>query len=172
MIEDPPWSERLRLDQIGAGVTRHLLADEGVRARVVEVLDLASLDRLEAELSVKPAGAGWRLDGRVVSDLAQVCGVTLEPLPVHVDERFSVDLVEATEENPVPRVIEADPEAPEGPDWIEDGVIDLGAYALEHLALALDPYPRKPGAEFEPPQTEAEPSPFAVLAQLKAKDRS
>ena len=107
-----------------------------------------------------------------MSDLAQVCGVTLEPLPVHVDERFSVDLVEATEENPVPRVIEADPEAPEGPDWIEDGVIDLGAYALEHLALALDPYPRKPGAEFEPPQTEAEPSPFAVLAQLKAKDRS
>ena len=172
MIDEPPWSERLRLDQIGAGVARHIVADEAARARIIEALDLASLDRLEAELSVKPAGAGWRLEGRVTSDLAQTCGVTLEPLPVQVDERFSVDLIEATEENPIPRVIEADPDTPEGPDWIEDGAIDLGAYALEHLALSLDPYPRNPGAELEPPQTESEPSPFAILAQLKAKDPS
>ncbi|WP_296814929.1 DUF177 domain-containing protein [Brevundimonas sp.] len=171
MIDEPPWSERLRLDQIGAGVTRSMSADAGARERVAEALDLASLDDLTAEVSVKPSGAGWVLEGRVRSTLAQTCGVTLEPLPVEVDERFSVDLVEATEANPVPRVIEADADTPDGPDYIEDGAIDLGAYVVEHLALSLEPYPRKPGAEFEPPQTDAEPSPFAVLAQLKAKDQ-
>jgi len=45
--------------------------------------------------------------------------------------------------------------------------------AAEFLALALDPYPRKPGVEFESPQPEAEPdekaSPFAALAKLKEK---
>ena len=58
-------------------------------------------------------------------------------------------------------------ENPEGPDEIEDGAVDLAAYVVEHLFLALDPYPRKPGAVFEPPAAEAEPSPFDVLKSLK-----
>jgi len=39
---------------------------------------------------------------------------------------------------------------------------------LEFLALALDPYPRKPGAVFAEPAPEEPPeSPFAKLARLK-----
>ena len=34
------------------------------------------------------------------------------------------------------------------PDEIMDGQIDLGALAAEFLVLGLDPYPRKPGADF------------------------
>jgi uncharacterized metal-binding protein YceD (DUF177 family) len=57
------------------------------------------------------------------------------------------------------------------PDEIEGGVVDLGAYVVEHLALALDPFPRKPGVEFEAPAQESEPSPFAALARLKPEAR-
>ena len=39
----------------------------------------------------------------------------------------------------------------DGPDPIIDGKIDLGELAAEHFALALDPYPRKPGVAFAPP---------------------
>lgn len=172
MIDQVPWSDRLRLDQIGPGVSRRLQADDAARERVRDALELDSLDRLEAEVTVKPSGAGWRLEGRVTADLAQTCGVTLEPLPVSLDERFAVDLVEATEDNPVPAVVDADPDAPDGPDYIEDGAVDLAGYVVEHLALSLDPWPRKPGVEFEAPQGPAEPSPFAVLAQLKDKPKT
>ena len=43
----------------------------------------------------------------------------------------------------------------------------LAAYVVEDLALAIDPFPRKPGVEFEAPDAPGEPSPFAVLAKLK-----
>ena len=40
-------------------------------------------------------------------------------------------------------------------------------HVIEHLALEIDPFPRKPDAVFEPPATEEETSPFAVLKGLK-----
>ncbi len=63
--------------------------------------------------------------------------------------------------------LELDPEADDPPDEISDGVLPLGAYVLEDLSLAIDPFPRKPGVAFEPPPGPSEPSPFAVLARLK-----
>ncbi|MDP2117169.1 MAG: DUF177 domain-containing protein, partial [Brevundimonas sp.] len=53
---------------------------------------------------------------------------------------------------------------------IENGQIDLGQYAVEQLALRLDPFPRKPGAEFVQPPEPVEISPFAVLKRLKPSD--
>jgi uncharacterized metal-binding protein YceD (DUF177 family) len=45
----------------------------------------------------------------------------------------------------------------------------------DHLSLALDPFPRAPGAVYEPaPEpADAKPNPFAALAGLKGrlKDR-
>ena len=49
-----------------------------------------------------------------------------------------------------------------------DGLIDLGAIATEFLILGLDPYPRKVGAVFQPPQAATpDEGPFAALAALK-----
>jgi hypothetical protein len=59
---------------------------------------------------------------------------------------------------------------PDPPDPIINGRIDLGALACEFLALGLDAYPRKPGAEFAPIIEDAgddKPKPFAALAKLK-----
>ena len=53
---------------------------------------------------------------------------------------------------------------------IEDGKIDLGQYAVEQLVLSLDPFPRKPGAQFVQPEEPAEISPFAALKALKPQD--
>ena len=57
-------------------------------------------------------------------------------------------------------------------DQIEGGSLDLGQYAVEQLALSLDPFPRKLGAVFEQPKEPGEISPFAVLKGLKSKDGS
>ena len=161
-----PFSEIVRINEIGAGLERHLVPDDAARARIIKALDLASLSAFEADLRVAPGRVGWTLTGRVTATLEQVCGITLDPLPVEIDERFSVDLVEAAESEPDEIEVTIDDDAP---DVIEDGRIDLGQYAVEQLALTLDPFPRKPGAEFVQPEEPAEISPFAVLKAFKPK---
>jgi uncharacterized metal-binding protein YceD (DUF177 family) len=63
-----------------------------------------------------------------------------------------------------------DLEAPDPPDLLEGEEIDVEAYVVEHLALAIDPFPRKPGVEFEYMDKDAaEVSPFAVLKNLQTR---
>ena len=47
--------------------------------------------------------------------------------------------------------------------------LDLAVPALEEFVLSLNPYPRRPGVEFAPPNPDSAPpeSPFAVLKSLK-----
>jgi uncharacterized metal-binding protein YceD (DUF177 family) len=165
-LPPPPLSEILRLNQIGRGVERQLRPDAETRARVARLLDLAELSMFEADMAVKPAREGWRLTGALRAEAIQTCGVTLEPLPVKIQREFAIDLIEAVERED--DEIDVDLER-DGPDEVEDGAIDLGVYAVEQLALRLDPFPRKPGAVFTPPETEAEISPFAILRDLKAR---
>lgn len=161
-----PFSHVLRINEIGAGVTRLLVPDDSERVRIAKALDLASLSTFECELSVAPAHLGWTLSGHVKAKAEQVCGITLEPLPVTVDARFAVGLVEEADITAEVEVTLDD----DSPDVIEDGKIDLGQYAVEQLALSLDPFPRKPGAEFVQPDEPAEISPFSVLKQIRTDD--
>ena len=145
-------------------------ASEAERAAIAEALDLVSLDSLTAELTVRPwRKEGVRVVGTVRADLAQACVVTLEPVPSHVEEDFDVrlhpDAVESSSD------VEIDVEAADPPEPLEGDLVDVGAIALEHFVLGIEPYPRAPGAVFETEtdaveQTE-EPSPFAALAALK-----
>lgn len=166
-LPDLPFSEPVRLHQIGGGVRRRLEPDASARARIARALDLASLDAFVAEMELAPSAAGWRLSGRVRASLTQTCGITLEPLPVEIDAPFALTLAEAAEKVSDEIVITLDDDLP---DLIEEGRIDLGQYAVEQLALRLDPFPRKPGAEFVQPPEPAEISPFAVLKQLRPSD--
>ena len=104
---------------------------------------------------------------------------TLAPVPAKVDTKIirrfvPEESVEAT------RIEEdLDPDGDDAPD-IYGAHLDLGAAALEELALALDPYPRagEAEAEIEPvrvappgvePLTDEALRPFAKLAALKEK---
>lgn len=162
-----PFSEVVRINEIGAGIERRLVPDEAATKRIIKALDLGSLSLFESDVKLAPARVGWTLSGRVRATLDQVCGITLEPLPVEVDQRFSVDLILAIEPEADEIEVTLDDDSP---DVIEDGRIDLGQYVVEQLALALDPFPRKPGAEFVQPEEPAEISPFAVLKEFKARD--
>ena len=166
-LPDLPYSEPVRLHQLGSGVKRTLAPDASTRARIGKALDLASLDAFTAEMELVPSAGGWRLSGRIRASLAQTCGITLEPLPVEIDTPFALTLAESVEEDSEEIIITLDDESP---DLIENGQIDLGQYAVEQLALRLDSFPRKPGAEFVQPPEPAEISPFAVLKQLRASD--
>lgn len=164
MTQTLPFSEPFRMNQVGVGVTRRLEPDEAARARIARALDLQALDRFTADMTVEPSVGGWRLSGVISAHAVQSCGLTLEPLPVDVDERFSVGLAETAPDETSEIEVLMDDDAP---DVIEDGRIDLGQYAVEQLALSLDPFPRKPDAEFVQPEEPGELSPFAVLKTVR-----
>lgn len=164
-----PYSETVRVNQIGAGLSRTLEPDADVRKRIARALDLQGLEDFVVDLSVTPtpSTSEWTLKGRVTAHAVQTCGLSLEPLPVDVDRRFSIQLVEAAPQETDEIEVTLDEE---DADLIEDGKIDLGQYAVEQLALSLDPFPRKPGAEFVQPAEPNEISPFAALKALKSQD--
>ncbi|WP_332685165.1 YceD family protein [Bosea sp. (in: a-proteobacteria)] len=140
-------------------------------------LGVASVEALKGEYSLSRNGDRVKLEGKITAALHQVCVVTLEAFPVALAVPLKLDFApeaelaaaaaaDAGEIDIEVLLNEQDP-----PEAIVDGVIDLGAITLEFLALALDPYPRKPGASFEDsaPEAAAE-SPFAALARLKDRE--
>jgi hypothetical protein len=167
----PPWQIPVAVDDIAeSGQHFDLVADAGVRAAVARVAGLRDLPRLQASFEVTRRGAGGlHVTGVVSATVEQNCVVTLEPLANEVEE--TIDLVFVPRQPPAPKDGETEPEPRDvkwnDPEPLIGGVVDLGALAAEFLILGLDPYPRKPGAVFEPPQdAKAEEGPFAALAKL------
>ena len=154
-----------------------ITADADARARVAERLGLQSLDKLTAQLEVVPHGTGATVTGHVDADVVQRCVVSLGPVPAHVHENIDIKFAVAQDVKK-PAADEDEEEelldvAEEPPEPLVDGRIDLGELAVSQVALGLDPYPRAPGAAFDPAQwgvgaekTQSD-SPFAALAKLK-----
>ena len=124
-----------------------------------------------------------RVVGPIRASITQTCIVTLEPF--ESDVTLGVDRTFEPATNKPRKIrdlndegeIEIDLESLDPPDLVVDGVLDLGAVICEELALSLDPFPRRPGVEFEGGSAEAEvqedaetePSPFAALEALKSR---
>jgi hypothetical protein len=165
------WPVRWREAIAGMGPLR-LEPDEAVRANVAKVLEAEAVPALTADVRLGPWMDGVEMSARLKATVTRTCGVTLDPFDETVDERFVLRFVPAGSPNAPPEPTgeeqEIDLEADDPPDVVAGDSIDIGAYLVEQLALALDPFPRKPDAVFEPPAADPSFSPFAALAALKA----
>jgi len=171
----PPWHIPVVVEEVAeTGQHFDLVADEIVRAAVAKVAGLRELPRLAARFDLTRRGAGGlHVAGQVSATVGQNCVVTLDPLVNEIEERL--DLVFMPPEPGADAVMDDDESDKQprdaklsGPEPLLGGTVDLGALATEFLILGLDPYPRKPGASFEPPpDPKPEESPFAALAKLK-----
>jgi hypothetical protein len=171
-----PWRSTVAVADIPEqGLHRDIEASDAERQAIATISGLRELPRLAASFDLTHAGGGQvRVLGHVQATVGQTCVVTLEPLTSEVHE--DVDVMFSPDAPVVEPVAQTDAEK-EGPDEdppepIINGFIDLGGLAAEFLILGLDPYPRKPGAVFEPVIQPADPAdhPFAALAALKASD--
>ncbi|HKA81150.1 MAG TPA: DUF177 domain-containing protein [Xanthobacteraceae bacterium] len=163
-----PWS--VRLDQSDVPETgRHvdLVADGETRAAIAELAGVAALSRLVADFDVTRYGrGGLRVVGRMSATVEQTCVVTLEPIESTIDE--PIDLAFVPGATPPTAGVGEVEMAPDAPDELVDGAVDLGAIATEFLILGIDPYPRKAGAVFEAPAAGDDSThPFAALSALK-----
>jgi hypothetical protein len=156
-----------------SGLHLDLVADEPTRAAVAALAGIRALPHLAATFDLARHGQGLKVTGEVAATVEQNCVVTLEPMTTEVREPIDLVFVPphagAPPDEAEPDIDhDIDPGAEDEPEILADGGADLGVAATEFLLLAIDPYPRKPGAVFDPPTT-ADPGghPFAALEALK-----
>jgi hypothetical protein len=183
--EPVPWHAPIAVEDVSAETGHHvaIAADAEARAAIAQIAGLRELPRLEANFDVTRHGeGGLHVTGRVSATVGQNCVVTLEPLVNDIAEDVDLLFVAPAPPPHGKRKARADDDADQPADrpersWKEPepllgGVVDLGALATEFLILGINPYPRQPGAVFEPPQdVKPDPGPFAALAGLtKVRD--
>ena len=161
----------------GGGEAVVVEADAAERGRLASFLGVPAVHEMRAELVVRPwRSIGVRVDGRVMAVVDQECVVTLAPVRQVIDEPIAVALMPGRA-GETAGTVDIDPIGADDPDLFDGRSIDLGAIAVEHVALGLDPYPRTPGAAYDPGLTadaasgDEEPagSPFAALGDLKRR---
>ena len=158
-------------------LTGRIEANEKQRAELAALLGLENLGSLSFDYRLDPAADDrYRLTGKLDARLTQLCVITLDPVAEHVEEQIAVECwpeeqIEAGDEE-----AEADVDIGELPDDppvpIIGGKIDLGAFAAEILASAINPYPRREDAEFkwdDPKAAASASGPFAGLMKWKTK---
>lgn len=166
----PEFSRPFAIESLGhERVTRRLEASPAERAALARRFGLLALDRLEAEVTLRWAAGGvLRLEGRLRAEATQRCVATLEPVPQSIDESFSV----AYSRQAGAEQAAGDEEAglhPDAPEPLPAEGLDLGEEVAQALSLALDPYPRAPGASPELPADEEGGGPFAALKGFKPR---
>lgn len=179
----PPFSYAVKVGHISANpVTVRLAADEREREGLAVLWKVASVEELSADMQI----ARWKKDGvrvrgHVTAKLTQHCVVTLEPVESVLSEDFEQIFI--PEGSKLARMMLGDtaemildPDGPDLPETFEGDTIDAGITVAEMVALAIDPYPRKPGIEFsdhiesDPSSGDGKPNPFAVLKDWKKKE--
>lgn len=167
----PEFSRPERLDTIGERARAVAVsADAAERAALARRFALVAVDRLEGQFTLRRDAAGFLVDGRVSAAVVQACSITGDPVPATIDEPVALRFVTGmTGEGEIELSDDAIDEVE-----IEGDAIDLGETAAETLALALDPFPRAPGAEAALRAagvlSEEEHTPFnAFAAALKGK---
>lgn len=165
----PEFSRPLALARIPPeGREEHLTATPAERAALALRFGIPAVNRFSAALHLKPEpGGGIAITGRLTAEVVQDCVVTLEPVTQQVEEDVHLRILGPDE---------AYSDDPEAPDEVEapGGVAELGEALAEQLSLALDPYPRAPGAVLpgegsEPAAEPAPQNPFAALAALRGR---
>lgn len=159
----PPHSELsrpVRADRIGAEPLPVKVEASPAECRAVAArLGLPSVAALSCRFRLQRRDATRiAATGELAATVTQVCVVSLDPFETGISERFEVAFVPAGQE------ADDDPESVDDLPYA-DGTIDLGEAAVEQLALALDPYPRKPGAALPAAAADEPANPFAVLGR-------
>lgn len=158
----PEFSRPLPLARIGAAGREELLvATAGECAALALRLRILDVAALSARLRLVPQPGGAVLaEGELRAEVTQACVVSLEPVAESIVCPLAFRLLPAGQEPA---------DGPEDLDEIAcpDGIADLGEAVAEQLALALEPYPRAPGAVLPPEAQDASADPFAALAALR-----
>lgn len=166
------FSRPLDITRVPAqGCTEKIAAEPKECAALAERFGLPAIHSLKAELRISRwRGEGLKIKGSLVADIDQTCVVSLDIFRSTLEDSFESYFLPASSlagsDEATIEESDADP--------FENGIIDMGEAVAEAMALALDPYPKKPGTSFadqvEPESegagAETGRNPFARLSRL------
>ena len=172
---DLPWSFPIVVAQVPeAGLHQVLEASAAQRDRIAAAAGVNAVLQATATLAVVPeVGGRINVTGKILARVEQTCVVTLDPVENDLDETIEAVFAPSAQIPASPKSVQKEEgdeaEIPDLPEPILNGIIDLGQLATEYLILGIDPYPRKPGVAFAPPEIPEDPDehPFAALKALK-----
>jgi uncharacterized metal-binding protein YceD (DUF177 family) len=168
----------LSIDKIPAGgMVERIVASPFERAALAKRFGLPDVLRLEADLNIDHADNKMiAVTGSLDAEIVQTCVLTLESFRTRVADDIDTLFAPPSFFEDITHESHVDGTDPNELEPIQNGIIDLGELVSQHLALALDPYPRKPGVVWG--QLDAAPEsagstgtvkPFASLAELIEK---
>jgi hypothetical protein len=176
---DRPFSYNVKVGHISLNpVEVRLEADEAERKGLATLWDVVSVEELKADLKINRwKRDGVRVRGTVTAKIVQECVVSLDPVETEINEEFEQLFV--PEGSKLARVpiqpsgeMVMDPEGQDLPETFVGDTIDAGVVVAEFAAMGIDPYPRKPGLDFEDHiedtgENDVKPSSFAALKDWK-----
>ncbi len=175
------------------GTTMEFEASPAERSALARRLGLLELKSFQARVTLVRIRKSQdeetiNLAASLEADVVQECVVTLDPVENHLTSEFTLMFVPAdgrrdrqapTNDVPTNDGDAFPPDDADLPEPMYENRIDVGEVLSEHLALAVDPYPRKPGATLEDlaevikgkatigvPPAEGDKSPFSALQRL------
>jgi uncharacterized metal-binding protein YceD (DUF177 family) len=173
------------LDRMGTnGIALDIVASDGERLALAKRFGFLGLPAFSARVTVdRRIGGQIVVEGRLRGKILQACVLTLDPVTQELDDAFRLvfkkDLADERDPESGEAVLSAHADSPEP---LSGNLLDVGEIVAEQLSLAVDPYPRRPGAKLEDvlPRLrggsrkgapEQRRHPFAGLAALRDKPR-
>ncbi|WP_075288651.1 YceD family protein [Pararhizobium arenae] len=177
--DKPAFAFPVKVGHISANaVAIRVEANATERAALAAQWNILEVQSLDADLQVaRWKKDGVRIKGMVRAKIVQACVVTLEPVESSIEEE--IESIFVPEGSRLARIaandtgeMVLDPDGPDIPDVFTGDTIDVGEVVSEQVALAIDPYPRKPGAAFgerieSTAKDDKRPNPFAALKDWK-----
>jgi uncharacterized metal-binding protein YceD (DUF177 family) len=178
MSETPEleFSRPVALARLARPRSRHRIAATQAEAdALARRFGVLAIENLEGDLLVEfiPGDQVLRVTGRVTALVRQTCIVTLDPVENKVTAELDELFARAADDGK-----ELDLQADDPAGWAEPWPgenLDLGELVAQGLALAIDPYPRKPDGpslDGPAPATGASHRPFAGLADPGRRGRA
>jgi uncharacterized metal-binding protein YceD (DUF177 family) len=132
------------------------------REAIAKRLGVVAISQLVCRFHLRRwEGATVQAEGSLQAHVTQSCVVSSEDFDTSIAEDFEIRFV--------PEGMESDDIDLDEPDEIPyaGAIIDLGEATTEQLALALDPFPKKPGATVPEDAQDPPEGPFAALARVQ-----
>ncbi len=145
---------------------RHMLFEATPEecAALARRFGLSDIKKLAAKVELRPlrGGGNFKAVGTLTAEIVQTCVVSLSDFPaklkIPLDLRFVAEETESDD----------DLEAPD--EILMDGeTLEVGEAVAQALSLALDPYPRRPGAVLPAEASDPEENPFEALKALRTQ---
>ncbi|MEO1251501.1 MAG: hypothetical protein AAFW81_04045 [Pseudomonadota bacterium] len=145
MSVEPEFSVIVNLSSLPkAGKTFSLAPSESERAAVAARLGSPRIDVFEGEVHIKATAQRIDVSGCVRAQMLRECVASLEEMDETVDDRFDLEFVRVDSAKDH-GIVEDD--AVDEPEPHSGDALDIGEILVQQLSLAMNPFPRKEGAE-------------------------